>query len=227
MSGITAKDDKGAMKKYYIFLEILFYVVVPYLIWTNGREGLGDYWALLLSTAPGFAYTIVRFIVDREFNVTGIFILFSLLVGTVIDILSGSAERMLWNQVYLGVAFSFVYLVSMLVKKPLPLFFFIDVAFLQGYDRESSRKLFYRKELFKWFQLLTLMFVIRGLTLAGIKAWLLDRYGVDSYGTMLIYLRITGWVFAAVFIWFYLNIYKEIKRLTQPQPLQAITKENP
>ena len=62
------------MKKYAVILDLIFYVVLPFVIWTFGRESLGDYWALLLSTVPGFIYTITNFVRDRQFNITGIFI---------------------------------------------------------------------------------------------------------------------------------------------------------
>lgn len=201
------------MKKYTVILDLIFYMALPFAIWTYGRESLGDYWAMLLSTAPGFIYTIINFVRDRQFNITGIFILVSLLVGTVVDILSGTAERMLWNQVFVGVAFSGVFLISMLIKKPLPLYFMMDMAFLQGYPRESSRMIYFKKELLRWFQLLTLIFVLRGITLALLKSWLLNKHGVDAYGSMLIYLRVTSWIFGGVMIIGYIFIGNEIKKV--------------
>lgn len=218
------------MKKYTVILDLIFYMALPFVIWTYGREILGDYWAMLLSTAPGFVYTITNFIRDRQFNITGIFILVSLLVGTVVDILSGTAERMLWNQVFVGVAFSGVFLVSMLIKKPLTLYFAMDVAYLQGYPRENNRVLFFRKELFRWFQLLTLIFVVRGITLALLKSWLLNKHGVDAYGSMLIYLRVTSWVFGGLMIVGYIFIGNEItkvaSKLTIPEKELEVVSES-
>ncbi len=210
------------MKKYIIVLEIVFYVALPYLIWTNGREALGDYWAMLLSTVPGFIYTIVRFITEREFNITGVFILSSLLIGTIVDLLSGSADKMLWNQLYLGLVFTGIYLISLMIKKPLPLYFFVDIAYLQGYARDGSKKLFYRKEIFKLFQWITVLFVVRGLTLAAMKAWMLNKYGVEAFTSLLIYRQLVGWAFGIIGVFLYLAIFKEIKRITKPnQPEEA------
>jgi hypothetical protein len=53
------------MKKYTVLFDLIFYMVLPFAIWTYGRESLGDYWAMLLSTAPGFIYTIINFVRDR------------------------------------------------------------------------------------------------------------------------------------------------------------------
>ena len=102
-----AKDKSS--NKNMVIMELLFYAALPYVIWKFGREPLGDYVAMLLSTIPGFIYTIYRFIKDKQFNVTGVFILASLLLSTTVDLLSGSAEQMIWNGVYLGLFFTMLY----------------------------------------------------------------------------------------------------------------------
>ncbi|MFB1083124.1 VC0807 family protein [Jeotgalibacillus sp. JSM ZJ347] len=177
------------------FLDIIFYVAIPYFLWTYGRDPLGDYYAMLLSTVPGFAYTIYRFIVQKQFNMMGLFIIGSLIISTSVNILSSNAENMLWNQVYLGYLFASVYLLSMIFKRPLALTFAIDFAFLQGYPRENSKTLYSTQGIFMWFQLLTLLFFLRGLFQNTFKAWLISNYGVNGYDQMLIYLSISGWIF--------------------------------
>ena len=62
----------------------------------------------------------------------------SLLLGALVDLLSGSAIQMLWNSVWLGFVFTVVYLVSMLVRKPLALYFAVDFAYLQGFPRAKK-----------------------------------------------------------------------------------------
>lgn len=54
---------------------------------------------------------------------------------------------------------------------------------------------------------------MRGITLALLKSWLLNKHGVDAYGSMLIYLRVTGWVFGGVMIIGYIFIANEIKKV--------------
>ena len=53
---------------------------------------------MLLSSVPGIIYTLYTF--EKQFNVTGFFILITLISNTTVDLLSGSAERMLWNDAY-------------------------------------------------------------------------------------------------------------------------------
>lgn len=204
------------MKKVIVY-DLLIYMAVPYFIWNYGREPLGDYAALLLSTVPGLIYTLFRFINERQFNITGTFILTSLLLDTLVNLLSGSAERMLWNQVYLGYGYALLYLISILLKKPIGLYFGVDFAYMLGNPRETSKKLFFSKELFKWFQLVTLLLVIRGIFQNSLKAWLLDSYGVDSYGQMLVYLKISGGVFSILITALNLFIGSKIVKISRAQ----------
>ncbi|MFD2637866.1 VC0807 family protein [Piscibacillus salipiscarius] len=187
------------MKKHAGY-DILFYLVIPLIIWNYGRDLMGDYYAILLSTFPGFLYTVYRFIEQRQINITGMFVITTLLISTMVDILSPDAKAMLWNQVYLGYAFAGVFLFSMLIKKPLALYLAVDFAYLQGYERKNSLNLFKKKEIFKLYQLLTALFVIRGIFQSYFKSWLLQAYGVDGYGQMLIYLKLSGWIFGGLIV---------------------------
>lgn len=182
------------MKK-FILLDLVCYVALPYFIWNYGREPFGDYYAMLLSTVPGFLYTIYRFSKERQFNIAGLSILLSLFLGTMVNLLSGNAENLLWNQVYLGYAFGFVYLISMLIKKPLALQFAVDFVYLQGMPKKESKALFSQKPIFFWFQLLTGLFLFTSLFQNSFKAWLIHSHGVDGYGEMLLYLKASGWFF--------------------------------
>lgn len=211
--------NNSQSNKYLIFLELLFYAALPYAIWKFGREPFGDYAAMLLSTVPGIIYTVYRFAKDRQFNVTGLFILGSMLIGTTVDLLSGSAEQMIWNNVYLGLFYTLLYVILFIIKKPFPLYVAIDFAYLQGYARKDSKTLFFQKGIFGWFQLIQLVFIVRGLVIAGITVFLLRKYGIDSYGDMLIYKRVASWVFSGILtgMFFYISvvIQKYTKRLQE------------
>lgn len=75
-----------------VWFDLLFYIAIPYLIWNQGKDIIGDYYAILLSTAPAFVYTIYTFIKDRQFNVTGLFIVITPLARTIIDLISGNGD---------------------------------------------------------------------------------------------------------------------------------------
>ncbi|ART77893.1 hypothetical protein B4U37_18455 [Sutcliffiella horikoshii] len=186
------------MKNKIVVFDLLFYLALPYLIWKFGQEPLGDYYAILLSTAPGFVYTIVRFAVERQFNVTGIFIMVSLLVSTLVDILSGDAFTMLQNSVYVSAGFGILILGTMLIKKPLALYFGADIAYLQGHKREESLKLYRHKTILPTFYFITAVCALRGLVGAGLKYYLIGVYGVDGYDRILFFMKVNGWIFGAL-----------------------------
>ncbi|MFD2762484.1 VC0807 family protein [Lentibacillus juripiscarius] len=198
------------MNKRLMFLDLICYGAIPFLIWNYGREPLGDYAAILLSTVPGFIYTVYRFIKEKQLNIAGLFVITSLFISTAVNLLSTSANDMLWNQVYLGFVFGMVFLISTIIKKPLALYFAVDVAYLQGYPREDSRKLYKSKGLFIWFQLINLLFVFRGLFLNSLKAFLIKSYGVDGYDKVIIYMNISGWVFSGLIFLSFLFVSNKI-----------------
>ncbi|MGC4378570.1 VC0807 family protein [Fictibacillus sp. Mic-4] len=204
------------MKKSAVFYDLLFYLILPYFIWNKGRDVLGDYYAILLSSVPGFIYTIYRFVKDKQFNVTGIFILFSLFAGTTVDLLSGSAGKMLWNQVYLGIAIGLIILSTIFMKKPLALYFAVDVAFMQGQARSETKELYRKKEFYRYFVWLTGLFAFRSLFQAGLKAYLLTTYGVKKYDFILFAMKISGWIFAGLitagFVFISLKIYNYMEK---------------
>lgn len=194
--------------KILILYELIFYAVLPYVLWNFGREPLDDYTAMLISTIPGIGYAIYRFILDKQFNIMGLFILSSLALGTMVDLLSGSAEQMIWNGVYLSLFYTFLYIFTLMIKRPLSLYFAVDFAYLQGYARIDSRALFFQKGIFKWFQFIQVIFIIRGLFMAGLTVYLLKKYGIDGYGGMLIFKQLAGWAFSIFIIgmFFYINV---------------------
>ncbi|MEG0601399.1 MAG: hypothetical protein RR494_14635, partial [Vagococcus sp.] len=98
---------RQSSSKKLILFDLFFYAAIPYIVWNFGREPFGDYVAMLISTIPGFAYTCSRFFLDKQFNVTGLFILGSLALGTIVNLLSGSAEQMIRNGIYLGLFYTF------------------------------------------------------------------------------------------------------------------------
>lgn len=143
MKKVSKKRNGGST---FILADLFFYALIPYVLWKFGRDVFGDYIAMLITTIPGFIYTVYRFYKDRQFNMVGVFLLSSLLLGTVVDLLSGSAERMLWNGVYLGLFYTGIFVVSFIIRRPLALYFAVDFAYLQGYPRKESKHYIFKKE---------------------------------------------------------------------------------
>lgn len=186
------------MKNNVILLDILFYLALPLFVWHVLRDYVGDYYAMLLTSVPGIIYTLYRFNQTKKLNVTGTFILASLVIGTVIDLLSGSALRLLWNNVYYSLAMGIFFLATMLFKRPLALYFALDVAELQGYDRKFSKHLYYHKPLLLIFQGITLILAFRSGLFAGVNSWLILEYGVEAFDKGILLKQVLGWVITAI-----------------------------
>lgn len=196
------------MKNKIFLIELIVYAVLPIAIWKYGREVVDDYIAMLVSTIPGIIYTIYRFAKDKQFNITGLFVLTSLVIGTTVDLLSGSAEQMIWNGVYLGLIFSAFHFLLFMIKRPLSLYLAVDFMYLQGDARQDSKALFYQKGIFKYFQMIQILFVVRGVCMAALTAFLLNKHGIDGYTSMIIYKQIATWTFsiAIIGLFFYINV---------------------
>ena len=200
--------ENRVRKNNLVLIELFIYALLPLVIWNYGRDIVGDYAAMLASTLPGLLYTIYRFIVDRQFNILGTFTLASLALNTTVNLLSGSAEQMLWNGVYLSLFYLVLNLFFLVIRRPLSLYFAVDFAFLQGHDRKDSKALFFKKGIFKWFQIIQSVFVIRSIFLVTLTVYLLRQYGVEGYNSMLIYKQIVGWFFSIIItvLFFYTNV---------------------
>lgn len=202
------------MNKKLIILDILCYAVIPFLLWNYGREPLGDYLAILLSTVPGFIYTVYRFVTEKQLNIAGLFIITSLFISTVVDLVSTSAIHMLWNQIYLGFGFAVVFLITTFIKSPLALYFAVDFAYLQGYQREESKNLFKTKGLFGWFQFINGVFIFRAIALNWLKASLLQLYGAEGYNQVIMYMNVSDWIFNGIIFLAYIFVSNKIMKFT-------------
>ncbi|NSL50861.1 VC0807 family protein [Calidifontibacillus erzurumensis] len=205
------------MKKLKPIIEIICYIVLPIVIWKYGRDPLGDYYAMLLSTAPAFVYTVWNFFSERQFNVSGLYIMSSLMINTILDLISDSAEWMLWNGIYFNFGMIAFLLFTIIIKKPIVLYFLVDAAYIQGTPREESLKKYKSKEVFKYFQWLTAFLILRDVLESVVKIWLIHKYGVDGYDKILIAMRTFGWIMSAVFVGAVMYVLNKIMQFNEKE----------
>src|SRR5689334_11347709 len=82
---------KNMMIILMLIVDFILFFIFPLIFWELCREGVGDYTAMILSTVPGILYTLYRFKNNARLNYTGIFVILNLILGLLVDILSGSA----------------------------------------------------------------------------------------------------------------------------------------
>jgi len=200
-----------------VIYDIIFYLIFPFVIWKFGKQYMDAYYAMLLSSVPGIFYTLYCFKKERQFHVTGFFILVTMIVNTSVDILSGSAEKMLWNDVYYHIVLGIVVICTIFIKQPLMLYFAADLAALQGDDRKKSQLLYRDPRLFPSFQYFTFFFGLQFIVLSGIKIYMISKFGVDGYGEMKAIMTGVGWCISigigAGFLW----ISNKIKQVTEAE----------
>lgn len=199
------------MKKNLIVLDLIFYVGLPLFVWHMLREYIGDYYAMLLTSVPAIVYTLYRFKESKKVNVTGIFILVSLVIGTVVDLLSGSALQLLWNNVYYSLVVAVFFLLTMVFKKPLALYFALDIAELQGQDRSFSKNLYFQRKLFIIFQAITFIFALRSVIFAGVNSWLIQQYGVEAFDNGIVIKQVLGWGMTGIVVVGFIYVSKVIQ----------------
>ncbi len=207
--------------KNLVLLDILFYFVFPVVIWNMSKDPIGDYYAMLLSAIPGILYTIVRIIKTRRINTIGLFILTTLIISTTIDLISGSGLNLLWNNVYYQVVLAVFFIVTILINKPIVLYFSLDFTDLQGFDRNTMKSRFYQKDVIAIFRLITLGFGLRSAILACIKGGFILKYGVEAFDEGLMVENIFSWGMSG--LCFY-GLFLINNKLNQPQHKTSIHK---
>jgi hypothetical protein len=198
----------------FVVFDLLFYAVLPYFLWAAGREVFSDYHALLLSSSPGFVYTIVRFWIEKQWNVTGLFLVATLMTSTIIDVASGSAEAMIMNNIRTLFGYGMFFLLTMLIGRPMAAYFFADTAaywFNDGGKR--SVHYFCSPELLPYFQTLTLLFVVRYCFMAGAKWAMFQHYGIDGYGLLIWWRVALSWVFGALILLASFMVARRVRQL--------------
>lgn len=109
------------------------------------------------------------------------------------DLLSGPAERMLWNNVYYQIVLGFIVLGTTFKKKPLVLYFAADIAVLQGHDCEKSHALFRDKRIYPAFQYLTLFSSLQIIANCCLKIYFISIFGIEGYGEMRAIMSAVNW----------------------------------
>lgn len=206
------------MNKYILFLDLLFYLVLPLLIWNYGRIYMGDYTAILASSSVGILYSIYRFYTMKKVSFTGMYILTSLLIKIFIEFFAGSALQLLWNHIYYDFVTALFFLVTILIKKPASLYLTLDIVELQGNDRALMKDLFYRGRIFSVFNVITLVFCFRELVLAITRIILVGRFGVDAYDEGIIYQQVISWIFTIIAGVGFIYVYKLLGPETRENP---------
>jgi len=192
-------------------LDLIIYLGVPLLIWNTCRPYLGDYFAMLLSTVPGIIYTLYTFVKEKQYSITGLFILVTMIIGGILDVYSKTAHQMLWNYVYLNIGLVIFWCLTMIMKKPMAMYFFIDYAFLHGFPKEHTRPLYRQMPFFGYFMFLTAFLAMRDLSDVILRIILIHLYDVNGFNKIKVITQVWDTITTIMFIYGIILIIKKIQ----------------
>jgi hypothetical protein len=195
-----------------ILLDMAIYLGIPLLAWNFGRGHWGDYLTILLGMVPAVIYTTGTFIWKREWNITGIFFLSIISLNFLMNLLSHSAEQELWNSVWMGYLSIAFYSLTIFIKRPIGMYFFIDYAHAKGIPRENSKALYSAPAHFHYFVKFTLFLCLRELVVIVIKTVMIKRMGIEGFNAIQITSSVLNYIFTALMIIYIMYIIKQTKK---------------
>lgn len=100
-------------------LEILINFVLPYLIFDFGKPRLGDVHALMLSSAPPIAWSIIEFVRRRRVDALSILVLTGIALSLLIYLGGGSVKFLQLRERLVTAGIGLVFLGSAAIGRPL------------------------------------------------------------------------------------------------------------
>ncbi|MCX6287139.1 MAG: hypothetical protein NTY96_08490 [Bacteroidetes bacterium] len=192
-------------------MDLLFYLGFSLLIWNTCRTLLGDYLAMLLSTMPGIIYTVYTFIKEKQYSVTGLFILATMIINCILNLDSRTAHQMLWNYVYLNLGLVVFWCLTMLAKRPMAMYFFIDYAYLHGVPKEHTRLVYRQMPYIRYFMFLTSFLALRDFSDILLRIHLIHFYDVKGFNKISIITQVWSTITTIMFIYGIILIIKKIQ----------------
>ncbi len=194
-------------------LDLVVYLGVPLFIWNTCQSSLGDYLAMLLSTFPGILYTLYTFFKEKQYSVTGMFILASMLISCMLNLDSRTAHQVLWNYVYLNIGLVTFWCITILARRPMALYFFIDYAYLHGVPKERTRVLYREMPYFRYFLFLTIFLAARDFINIMLRIFLIRHYDVAGYNKISVITQVWSTLTTVMFIYGIFLIIRKIQSL--------------
>lgn len=199
------------MKK-RVILDLIFYLGIPLLSWNFCRELWGDYLTVLLGMLPAVVYTVLTFVRNREWNVTGIFFLSIISLNFTMNLLSHTALQELWNGVWMSCISIVFYALTIFIKRPIGLYFFIDYAYARGVPREQSRALYRAPQHFHHFVKFTLFLCFRELVVIIVKSVMIKKMGVEGFNSIQVTTTMLNYAFTVLMVFYIIYIVKLTSR---------------
>ncbi len=181
------------MKKKFI-IEILIYTIIPILIWRILKIKIENYYAMLASIAPSILYTFYKIYYERMINSIGGFIFSSRVLLLSLALLKTSdlwfLQSYIWHQLIMAVVFT----ISLIIKKYIPFYFFVDMYEGLGYNRKDLFSVFRQSDLYRYFKYYTFFYIFIRILNSIIRYFLIGALGAENYDKILFITYFIIWV---------------------------------
>ncbi|WP_051348465.1 VC0807 family protein [Peribacillus kribbensis] len=205
-----------------LVVDLILFFLFPLVFWELSREMIGDYPAMLFSALPGLIYSLYRF-KERRLNFTSLFMFINLIAGFLLDLLSGSAIQLLWNNIFYSAALFLIYAGSLAAGKPLHMYFALDMMELNGHDRKLTKELFFEKKVYRLCQLITALCCLNEMIYMAMMTKWIQRYGVETYRLDLVFDKSIDIVLSGISLILFLLIRRKAE---EALPVSRIAKLN-
>ncbi len=197
-----------------IILDIFFYVAVPLIFWNFLRDFFGGYYTLLASTVPGTIYAITTFIREKEHRITGYVLFGGMILARLLDLIVDSPEAILWNDVWINILFAVLWGTSLVLRKPIGMYFFLDYASYSGVDYHKSKE-HYIKHPLKQFYILTIILFVQDVVIASTYAILITKLGIGGFNKILTTMGLINYLNIGIIVLYVIHTIKVIKNKKQ------------
>jgi hypothetical protein len=179
-----------------VISDVLFYFFVPIVIWRYGRVYIGEYLAMFFSAFSTIAYSIYKFKRDKQYNFTGLFVVSFILLNLFMNLTTDSALRILYNTFYLNIARLVIFIISIIISKPLAKVFYLDYRTMYGEEKDNVKRFINNQKFKLFFIFITVIFTLREAATAAVRYYFLESYGVLATERIIFYSRIVTYIFA-------------------------------
>jgi hypothetical protein len=214
--GAPVSHVKRRIMKKKIILDLFFYLAMPLLAWNLLRGHFSDYVLILIGLVPGLAYTVATFARERDWSVSGVFFLVIISLNLALNLLSSTAEQELWNPLWLSCLSIAFYAFTMLIRRPIGIYFFIDYAHSKGVPRERSRALYRHPRNLRHFYAFTGFLMVREAAVIVVKAPMIERLGVAGFNQIQLAGSAINYVFTGLMIMYIIYILKHVDHSVLP-----------
>jgi len=161
---------------------------------------------------PGTVYAVWSFIKEKEHRITGYVLFGGIVVARLMDLIVDSPEQILWNDVRINITFIVLWSISIFVKKPIGLYFFLDYASYSGLNYKKAKQHYVKKPFVKYFYYFTLLLIVQDIIMAGVYTFLIKSLGIEGYNKIQIITSVISYVNIGLIVAFVFFIVRMIKK---------------